>query len=357
MLLNNTCHVMRLNFRYLTLGLLLLGMVACQPRSKVVETKDTIFVFGTLVEVTLINVPDKDKQAVLKRINDDLDYLHFVFHAWRPGPLGRTNELLAQAAEFTANPSVLPLLSKAQKLARESHDLFNPAIGKLLKLWGFENDMPPVGPPPDAAAIQALVKLHPSMSDLTIKGIRISNTNPAVKLDMGAIAKGYALDIVNKDLKAMGVNNATINAGGGIKVLGQHGDRPWHIGIRDPRASGVIASVDLHDGESISTSGDYERFYEYKGKRYCHIIDPRTGYPADKTRSVTVIDKDGTLADAASTALFVAGPEQWLAIAKDMGVTQAMLIDANGVMYMTPQMQQRIKLEKPIQDVKVVPLP
>lgn len=348
---------MPLNFKHLILSLLLLGMIACQPRNKVIETKDTLFVFGTLVEVTLINVPDKDKQAVLKLISDDLDHMHFVFHAWRPGPLGRTNELLEQTAEFTANPSVIPLLSKAQTLARQSHDLFNPAIGKLLKLWGFEDDMPPAGPPPDAAAIQALVKLHPSMSDITIKGIRINNTNPAVKLDMGAIAKGYALDIVTKHLKAIGINNATINAGGGIKVLGQHGDRPWHIGIRDPRANGAIASVDLHDGESISTSGDYERFYDYQGKRYCHILDPRTGYPADKTRSVTVIDNDGTLADAASTALFVAGPTQWLTIAKDMGVTQAMLIDANGVMYMTPQMQKRIKLEKPVTDVRVLALP
>jgi thiamine biosynthesis lipoprotein len=348
---------MRLNFKHLILSFLLLSSIACQPRNKVVETKDTIFVFGTLVEVTLINVPEKDKQVVLKRINDDLDYFHFAFHAWKPGPLGRTNELLEQAAEFTANPSVIPLLSKAQKLAHESHDLFNPAIGKLLKLWGFQDDMPPEGPPPDAASIQALVRQHPSMSDMTIKGIRISNTNPAVKLDMGAIAKGYALDVVIKDLKSMGINNAIINAGGGIKALGQHGDRPWHIGIRDPRSSGVIASVDVHDGESVSTSGDYERFYDYQGKRYCHILDPRTGYPADKTRSVTVIDHDGTLADAASTALFVAGPAQWLSIAKDMGITQAMLIDTDGVMYMTPLMQKRIKLEKPVKDVRVVPMP
>ena len=229
---------MHLNSKYLTLGVLLLSLAACQPHHKLVETKETLLVFGTLVEVTLLNVPEKDKQAVLKRINDDLDYFHFAFHAWKPGPLGRTNELLEQAAEFTANPSVIPLLSKAQKLARESHDLFNPAIGKLLKLWGFEADTPPEGPPPDDAAIQALVKQHPSMSDVTIKGIRISNTNPAVKLDMGAIAKGYALDVVIKNLKSMGITNAIINAGGGIKVLGQHGKRPWHIGIRDPRSEG-----------------------------------------------------------------------------------------------------------------------
>lgn len=313
--------------------------------------------FGTLVEVTLIDIPEKDKQAVLKRINDDLEYLHFAFHAWKPGPLGRTNQLLETSAEFTANPSVIPLISKAKTLAEQSHELFNPAIGKLLKLWGFESDTPPEGPPPDATAIAALVQEHPSMRDIIINGIRMRSTNPAVKLDMGAIAKGYALDIVMRDLKSIGVNNAIVNAGGGIKAIGQHGDRLWHIGIRDPRGEGAIAGIDLRDGESVSTSGDYERFYDYHGKRYCHIIDPRTGYPADRTRSVTVIHKDGTLADAASTALFIAGPGQWPSIAKGMGINQVMFIDSNGVVSVTPQMQQRIKFEKPIKELKVTSLP
>ena len=348
---------MRWSSSYLTLGILVLGLGACQPQPKVTESKETLLIFGTLVEVNLINVPPQDTQAVFKRINADLEFIHFAFHAWHPGPLGRTNELLAQTAEFTANPSVLPLIRRAQTLAEQSHELFNPAIGKLLQLWGFESDTPPVGPPPDKAAIAALVQQHPSMRDISINGIRLRSRNPAIKLDMGAIAKGYALDVVMQDLQAIGVSNAIINAGGGIKVLGQHGDRPWHIGIRDPRAEGVIAGLDLRDGESVSTSGDYERFFDYHGKRYCHILDPRTGYPADQTRSVTVIDKDGTLADAASTALFVAGPTQWLTIAKAMGITQAMLIDSHGVVYVTPQMQQRLTFDKPVSDLRVTPLP
>ena len=348
---------MHLNYKHLTLGLVILGVVACQPRNQVVETKDSILAFGTFVEVTLINVPEQNKREVLKSINTDLDFMHFAFHAWKPGPIGRTNQLLEAAAEFTANPSVMPLLVKSQQLAQQSHDLFNPAIGKLMKLWGYQDELPPDGPPPEDAAIQALVKQHPSMSNLTIKGIRIKNNNPAVQLDLGAVAKGYDVDFVINNLKAMGVSNAIINAGGDLKVLGQHGERPWHIGIRDPRSSSVIASLDAQDGEAVFTSGDYERFYDYQGKRYHHIIDPRTGYPADKTASVTVIHTDGAVADAAATALFVAGPDEWLAVAKDMGVTQVMLIDTHGVIYMTPAMQQRIHFEKEVKDIKVVPLP
>lgn len=349
---------MHLNSRHLTLALLLLlGTAACQPQKQFVEIKDTFQTFGTFVDVTLINVPKQSQAAVLKRTKEDLDYMYFAYHAGKAGPMGRTNQLLAAAGEFTANPSLVPLFIKSQQLARKSHDLFNPAIGKLLKLWRFQDEFPPEGPPPDDAAIQALIKLHPSMSDMTINGIRISNTNPAVNLDLSDIAKGYAMDFLINNLKAEGINHAMINADGDFKVLGQHGDHPWHIGIRDPRASDNIASLDVHDGEAVFTSGDYERYYDYNGKRFHHILDPRTGYPAVQTRSVTVINSDGALADAAATALFVAGPEQWPTIAKDMGITQAMLIDAKGVIYMTPQMQQRIKLEKPVSDIKVVTLP
>jgi thiamine biosynthesis lipoprotein len=348
---------MHWNCKYPVVALLLMLVTACHAPKPAVETKDRVMAFGTFVEVTLIDVPPQSKKAILKRLNDQLNYMHYAFHAWKAGPIGRTNQLLAAAGKFTANPSVVPLLIRAQRLARESHDLFNPAICKLIDLWGFHDDFPPQGPPPDAAAIQALVKQHPSLRDLAINGIRIDNTNPAVKLDLGAIAKGYAVDFVIDTLKAEGIHNALINAGGDLKVLGQHGDRPWHIGIRDPRGSGVIASTDVHDGEAMFTSSDAVNYYDYHGKRYHHILDPRTGYPADKTRSVTVINHDGTLADATATALFVAGPAQWLSIAKDMGITQAMLIDSAGVIHMTPQMRQRIKLEKPAITVKVESLP
>ena len=347
---------MRLNFKSLIPVLFAALLPACHTHKPAVETNETINAFGTLVDVTLIDVPAEHKKAILDRVNDQIDYLHYAFHPWKAGPLGRTNQLLAAAAEFTGNPSVIPLITKAQQLAQESHDLFNPAIGNLVSLWGFHDDFPPQGPPPDAAAIANLVKQNPRMSDVTIKGIRIDNTNPAVSLDLNAIAKGYAVDFVIKTLKAEGIDNALINIGGDLKVLGQHGDRPWHIGIRDPRGDDIIASADVSDGEAMFTSSDTTNYYDYQGKRYHHILDPRTGYPAAQTHSVTVINKDGARADAAATALFVAGPGQWTSIAKDMGVSEVMLIDAQGIIYMTPQMHQRMHLEKPVKDVRIVPL-
>ena len=140
-----------------------------------------------------------------------------------------------------------------------------------------------------------------------------------------------------------------INAGGDIKVIGKHGDRPWHIGIRHPRKKdSVLAGIDLLPNESIFTSGDYERYFIYKGVRYHHIIDPRTGYPATKSMSVTVIHPNAALADAAATALFVAGPEEWHEIAQSMGIKYVLLVDAKGNVHMNPAMQKRISfIEKP----------
>lgn len=349
--------VLRINFQHLVVILFVLLNSGCHSTQAPEETKETVQGYGTLVEVDLLNVPKQQKSAILKRLNDELTYLSYAYHPWHSGPIGRSNQLLAAAGEFTGNPSVIKLLTIAKRLSQKSHGLFNPAIGKLVALWGFHDDFPPDGPPPDDKTIQALVKQHPSLADISINGVRISNTNSAVQLDLNAIAKGYTLDFVTNTLEAEGIRNALINIGGDLKVLGQHGKRAWHIGIKAPRGSGIIASADLKDGEAMMTSGDYTSFYDYHGKRYNHIIDPRTGYPADKVRSVTVIDHDAALADAAATALFVAGPSQWLAIAKDMGITQAMLIDTQGVIHMTPQMHKRIKLEKPSNDVRVEDLP
>ena len=327
--------------RRLLLPLLLLLLLAACSRPPA-EQHDTQLVFGTLVDVTLYDVDDALAQQAFRQLREDFRLMHFMWHPWKPGPLARTNELLALQAPFSANPSILPLIEKSLPLTRASDHLYNPAIGKLLDLWGFHSDEPPRGPPPDPQAIAALVAAHPRLEDIAIQGVVMRGTNPAVKLDFGAMAKGLAIDRGIAALQTLGVRNAVINAGGDLKVIGRHGDRPWRVGIRHPRGQGVLAVLDVNDGEAVFTSGDYERYYLWQGKRYHHIIDPRTGYPAEGTRSVTVIHHDGATADAAATALFVAGPKGWPKIARQMGIEAVLLVDANGEIHMTPAMQARV---------------
>jgi thiamine biosynthesis lipoprotein len=328
-------------------------LTACQPQPR--EQKTTMMVFGTLVTITLWDVEEEKANKAINAIAEDLNFMHEAWHPWRRGPMGRTNQLLGMTGEFTANISVLPLIVQSKELEKQSHGLFNPALGKLVALWGFHKEDLWANFPPSKEEIDKLLSQHPTLDDIKIDNVRISNDNPAVQLDMGGIAKGAAVQQEIEYLKSIGIDNAMINAGGDLKAIGRHGDRPWHIGVRHPRkecseanqAECVIAQLDVHDNEAVFTSGDYERYYEFDNKRYHHILDPRTGYPADQSTSVTVIHEDATRADAAATALFIAGPELWPEIASDMQIKQVMLIDKQGVVHLSPEMAERIELTDP----------
>jgi len=308
--------------------------------------KDRFFAFGTLIEVSIYGVDPALATRASAQIEQDFLTMHSNWHAWQPGALSTTNEQLTTMQPFTPDPSVLPLLQEAGRLSQLSNGLFNPAIGNLIALWGFHDNALPAGTLPDTAAITTLVEQAPDANDVTLTGTQLVNHNPAVSYDLGAFAKGYAIDRAIERLREFGIQNAIINAGGDLRAIGQHGDRPWRIGIRHPRQNTILASLEIDGDTSVFTSGDYERFFEVDGKRYHHIIDPRSGYPADKTTSVTVIHDNAATADAATTALFVAGPDDWVEIARNMHIGLVMLISADDIIYMSPAMQSRIRIEQ-----------
>lgn len=342
--------------RISTLLLLIFVSSACQQQSR--EHHDNFLVFGTIINITLYNVDDKTAEEAFRHIRNDLKVMHRVWHVWEPSPLVRMNQLLGYTGEFSAAPSVLDLVIVSKDLAIKSQHLFNPAIGKLIALWGFHSNQQPETPPADKL-IKELVKQNPTLLNIKINGIRVSNNNAAVKIDLGGIAKGFAIDRLLKYLKQRGIHNALINTGGDLKVIGKHGNRPWKIAIRDPRINPNaqqskankthVALIELNDNEAAFTSGDYERYFKNKenknkDKHFHHIIDPRTGYPAVGTQSVTVLHENATTADAAATALFIAGPKQWVEIAKSMGIKYVLLIDEHGKLHISSAMQKRIKL-------------
>lgn len=302
---------------------------------------DRFLAFGTLVEISI----DTDDAALAREafrvLEDDFAEWHRNWHAWNPGDLQRVNRMLAGGG-WTAAHDLIPLIERAKTLSRASRGLFNPAIGRLVELWGFHGGGDRNRWPPPAESVARLLRQAPSMDDVEIKGARVRSDNPAVLLDFGGFAKGYGIDRAIETLRATGITNAIVNAGGDLRAIGRRGQRPWGIGIRHPRREGLIAWLEIGGGEAVFTSGDYERFFEYKNKRYQHIIDPRDGYPVAETVSVTVIHPQADLADAAATALLVAGADEWVEIARAMGVDQAMLIDARGRIYISPELAERI---------------
>lgn len=320
---------------------LVLGSASC-AEEPAHEARRTILKFGTLIEVTLYDVEPILAQQALDQIEANFNQYHADWTSWQESPLTRLNDQLVAGEVAQVPSSILPLIEQSQILSQRSQGLFNPGINQLIRLWQIHRRDDPDIHPPTPQAIDEWLQKNPGMDDLTLEGSQLRSRNNALELNFGAFAKGYAIDLGLDYLDSLGIKNAVINAGGDLSVRGRHGNRAWKIGIRHPRQEGIIAWLEAQDHESIFTSGDYERFYLYKGKRYHHILDPRTGYPAQGATSVTVIHADAGTADAAATALFVAGPEQWQAIARSMGIEYVMLIDVEGKIHMSPKMAQRI---------------
>ncbi len=320
---------------------LLIG--GCSDTTDESRLNTTHYVFGTLVEFNLRAGDRAHARQVVAKIGASFRDMHRDWHAWQPGKLTELNGAIARGETIPLDMALSPLITQSTELSHTSKGLFNPAIGGLVALWGFHQDERPSGPPPDVEAINRWVSAAPSMSDLIVKDGTIHSSNRSVQLDFGGFAKGYALELAQQQLLDGGIEHGIVNAGGDLCVLGNHGERAWRVAIRDPIHFGVLAQIELQDQECAMTSGNYERFREHNDRRYAHIIDPRSGWPVDHIASATVIALDGGLADAAATALTVAGPVQWVEIARSMGLDEALVVDQQGQIQVTRKLASRLR--------------
>lgn len=336
----NRCASVSLRFVFL---ISLLALNAC---GKEALYQQQSYVFGTQVELSIYGETDAKARTAAAAVLQEFDRLHREFHAWKPGPLMTLNGAIARGARHQVSPEMAAAIRDATQLTEASAGLFNPAIGQLIALWGFQSDeFKPVRPDPEKIA--ALVRAQPHMNDLSVDADNfVSSRNVAVQLDFGGYAKGLALDHATQILRAQNIKHALVNIGGNIIALGKHGGRPWHVGVRHPRASGAIVELDLNDGEAIGTSGDYQRYFELDGRRYCHIIDPRSGYPASGTQSLTVLasgPRAGVLSDVASKPSFIADANAWEAPLKQLNIIAALRVDESGKIAMSEAMARRAK--------------
>ncbi len=320
-------------------------------RATAAEYRASSYVFGTVVEITVVDRDTVRAQEAAGQIFREFDRMHRELHAWQPGKLVALNQAIARGEKnIQTTAEIAALVRESRLLSERSRGLFNPAIGKLIGLWSFHRDKPG-GPLPDPEEIARILRANPRMSDLSLQGNAATSTNPAVQLDFGGYAKGYALDRAADILREQGIPNALVNVGGNIMALGNRAGRPWRVGLESPRGKGVLAAIELADGEAIGTSGDYRRYYEIDGRRYSHIIDPRTGYPVPRVQSVTVLVPKqtgaGALSDAASKPIFIEGPRGWKEAAARMGVSCAILVDADGVVHVTRELSARIRFSDP----------
>ena len=319
------------------------ALTACRPAPPLVQQE--AFVFGTRVEVIVAGQPEAEARAATGAVLREFDRLHRSYHAWQPSELSTLNAALAAGKSAEVSEELAAWLREAQALSAAGDGLFDPGIGRLIALWGFQNDEYPAQLP-DPAALAAWRAAPAGIADLHLDGRRVSSRSPQVAIDFGGYLKGVALDRAAAILRAHGVGNALINIGGNVMALGRKNGEPWRVGIQHPRQPGALATLELADGEAVGTSGDYQRYFEVGGQRYSHLIDPRSGEPAQHTRALTVLIPGGAQAgmrsDALSKPLFIAGAS-WPALAERLGVTHVLRVDADGRLEISAALNARLK--------------
>ena len=339
-----SCSLLFLFFVFLT---------AC-GRPPIVEKE--AYIFGTRIEVLVADTDQNEGERAIQAVLKEFQRIHNNYHAWQPSQLTDLNNNIQKNEPFLLNEELKSFVLNAQNLSEKSNYLFDPGIGYLIELWGFHSDdFKAILPPKEK--IDLFLKEKPSIQNLTIKENVLISQNKNVALDFGGYLKGWALDRAAVILKEHNIKNALINIGGNILALGNKYGRPWRIGIQHPRAPGPIAILDLHDGEAIGTSGDYQRYFEISNKRYHHLLDPRTGFPSDSTQAVTILipkDKNaGLYSDVYSKPIFIAGDE-WQKIAKDLKLNNVLRINKNGKIEISRTFYPRLEFLIEQKDIQIV---
>lgn len=244
--------------------------------------------------------------------------------------VGQVNANSARGG-VTISAETFNLLGTAQAYSELSGGAFDITFAAVGHLYDLRNRIKP-SLEQIAAALPA-IGYRQLQLDAAQRSVRF--THPRMRIDLGGIAKGYAVDNAAAALRRHGIESALIMAGGDTAVLGAKQGKPWRIGIRDPRNPDALAGALPVVDAAVSTSGDYERFFIQDGVRYHHILDPKTGRPAQACRSVTIVGPNATTTDALSTTVFVLGPDKGMALVEQLPGIEAVIIDAAGAQHVS----------------------
>lgn len=311
------------------------------------------FAMGTQVSVTLA-VPGtrarrEDAIAAIADIERRIQDFGRHGWAWGDGALAAINARLAEGGVADIPPWMRGLFARAWAVRQATGGLFDPRVATLVRLWGFHDMAAMRDTPPDDADIESALRALRRAPGYD--GGATYGPAPGVGWDFGGIGKGWIVDLALDRLRELGFPDAIVDAGGNLAVRGARGDRPWRIGIRNPRGTSddsqgpvLLASIVARD-EAVNTHADDQRGFEHGGVRYGHILDPMRGRPARELCSVTVVHPDGTLAEAGGAALYVAGRSGWRRLARKLGLQQVMVVTADGEVQVTGALAVRIKAE------------
>ena len=299
---------------------------------------------GTTVRFTAFTGEPARARAAFEAALAEFHRLEDLHSNWRPhSDVSRLNAR-AGVRPVEVAPETLELLGLAKRMHALTGGKFDVSFGALSDLWRFDHDQDNRVPEPAAIAARlplvdaGRIRLHPDEGTAYLP-------EAGMAVHLGGIGKGYAVDRAVRILRERGLDSFMVQAGGDLYAAGRRGDRPWRVGIRDPRGgpSDFFAAAEVED-RTFSTSGDYERFFVKDGVRYHHILDPETGRPARGVRSVTVLAPSAVEADALSTGVFLLGIEAGLAVVEARPGVGAVLVDDDGRVHVSKRIAGRVDL-------------
>jgi thiamine biosynthesis lipoprotein len=366
--LKNTFHIIPTVLCLLLLTaycLLLTFLSACTLHTEKVYRKSKILM-DTLVTITVVSNSEDIAEKAIDSAFSEIEKLEKLTDFFLPESELSIINKNAGITEVKVSPDILDILEKALWVSEKTKGAFDVTIGPVIRLYDFYKKIKPE---------QATIKKNLPL--VNYKALIIDRNKSTIFLkkkgmliDLGGIAKGYAADKAVETLERNGIRSGLVSVAGDIRAFGLKPDKkPWKIGIRSPRIPAthlipplprwgkrgvkedkegfpddIMATIELRD-MAISTSGDYERFFILDGKRYHHLLSPKTGYPAEGCQSVSVITKKGVFSDAFATGVFILGPEKGMKVLEEMGF-DGVIVDSQGKVHITPGIRGSVEFKR-----------
>lgn len=297
---------------------------------------DTQPIMGTRVHVELFVDDDSRGPGLLESVMDEMHRIDRAFSSFKEdSELSKVNRQ-AVLGWVEVSDELLGLITKAHQVSVLTDGAFDITYASVGRYYDYRE-----GKTPDPQTMQRAVKaIDYRYIDRDLENSRVRFQRPEVYISLGGIAKGHAVDRAIALLQRAGVSQASVAAGGDSRIIGDRRGKPWTVGIQHPREADKMSAVLPLVDTAVSTSGDYERFFERDGVRYHHILDPSTGRSATGSWSVTILGPEATLTDALSTSVFVLGPERGLKLVNSLPGIDAIIIDPQGRLLFSDELSE-----------------
>jgi thiamine biosynthesis lipoprotein len=301
---------------------------------------------GTAVHISAWTTDEAATETAFDKAFDEFDRLDGLMSVWKEGSdVLRINDA-AGRSPVVVSPEVREVLHASREVSEWTAGKFDVTFAALSGLWKFDHDID--GQVPDRSQITPRLPLIDYRAlQIDDRAGTASLARAGMKVNLGGIGKGYAIDRAVTILRDAGLSDFMVQSGGDLFVAGKRGDRPWRVGIQDPRGAPdtLFAVLDITDA-AFSTSGDYERFFMRDGHRYHHILDPDTGEPAPRSRSVSIMAKSATVSDGLSTGVFILGGDEGMALIEKLPDVEGVIVTAENQVLVSTGLKTRLNLLK-----------